>query len=182
VAAPLEAPTARFKPAVAAVLERVAAEAAASPMAQAWVAAGVPAPLAQRIASAERLYAALDVAEVAEGTRRSVAEVAEAHAGVGARLGLSRLRAQIEVLPADSHWRALAKDALGDDLAGLQRSITAEVLAGEGSDAAALLSAWESRNAMAMERAQRLLAELADAKSADLAMLSVALRELRHLA
>ena len=34
----------------------------------------------------------------------------------------------------------------------------------------------------AIQRAQRMLGELADAKAADLAMLSVALRELRHLA
>ena len=45
-----------------------------------------------------------------------------------------------------------------------------------------MLAAWEARNAAALERAQRLLAELADAKGADLAMLSVALRELRNLA
>jgi NAD-specific glutamate dehydrogenase len=45
-----------------------------------------------------------------------------------------------------------------------------------------LLATWETGNATALERAQRLLAELADAKGgADLSMLSVALRELRHL-
>jgi glutamate dehydrogenase len=43
-------------------------------------------------------------------------------------------------------------------------------------------SAWEVAQRPAVERAQRMLTELADAKSPDLAMLSVALRELRHLA
>ncbi len=79
----------------------------------------------------------------------------------------------------------MAKIALADDLADLQRAITQEVAAGgaagEGG-AAALLAAWEERSRSAIERAMRLLAELADAKSADLAMLSVALRELRNLA
>jgi NAD-specific glutamate dehydrogenase len=42
--------------------------------------------------------------------------------------------------------------------------------------------AWETAQHAAIERAQRMLSELADTKSADLAMLSVALRELRHLA
>jgi NAD-specific glutamate dehydrogenase len=52
---------------------------------------------------------------------------------------------------------------------------------GPGSPAE-LLATWETGNATALERAQRLLAELADAKGgADLSMLSVALRELRHL-
>jgi glutamate dehydrogenase len=179
---PMEQIFERFRPAVEAVLARLAPEAAGSPMATAWVAAGVPAPLAQRVASADGLYAALDIAEVAEGARRSVPEVADVHAGVAARLGLARLRRQIDALPADSHWQALAKAALGDDLAGLQRSITSEVLGGDDGGAAGMLGAWEGRNAVALERAQRLLAELADTKALDLAMLSVALRELRHLA
>ena len=183
---PLEQTFERFRPAVEAVLQRLAPEAAASTMATTWVTAGVPMPVAQRVASADGLYAALDIAEVAEAARRSVAEVAEVHAGVAARLGLGRLRGQIDALPADSHWQALAKDALGDDLAGLQRSITSEVLGGgEGAaeaGAPGMLAAWERRNTTALERAQRLLAELADTKALDLAMLSVALRELRNLA
>jgi glutamate dehydrogenase len=52
---------------------------------------------------------------------------------------------------------------------------------GEG-DAAQMLAAWEQRNQQALERAQRMLTELGDAKSVDLAMVSVALRELRNLA
>ena len=52
---------------------------------------------------------------------------------------------------------------------------------GQGS-ADQMLAGWEQRNQTALERAQRMLAELADAKGVDLAMLSVALRELRNLA
>ena len=151
-------------------------------MADAWIAAGVPTPLACRVASANDLVAALDVAEVAEAARRGFDEVSEVHVGVGARLGLSGLRQQIDALPSDSHWQGLAKGALGDDLAGLQRAIAQDVLGGGGGSPADLLAAWESTNATALERAQRLLAELGDAKGADLAMLSVALRELRNLA
>jgi glutamate dehydrogenase len=45
-----------------------------------------------------------------------------------------------------------------------------------------LLAAWEAANASARSRAQRLLADLGETKAADLAMLSVAPRELRNLA
>ena len=45
-----------------------------------------------------------------------------------------------------------------------------------------MLQTWESENHQELQSARRLLAELADAKSADLAMLSVALRKLRNLA
>jgi glutamate dehydrogenase len=179
---PMEQIFQRFTPAVEALREKLADEAAASAKAAAWIAAGVPAPLAQRVAIAEGLYAALDIAEVAESVQRSVVEVTEVHAGVAARLALSRLRQQIDGLPAGSHWQALAKAALGDDLAGLQRAIALEVLRGGGGSAGQMLAEWEGRNSIALERAQRLLAELSDAKVVDLAMLSVALRELRSLA
>ena len=179
---PMEQTFKRFTPAVDALREKLADEAAASPKAIAWIAAGVPAPLALRVASAEGLYAALDIAEVAESAHRSVVEVAEVHARVAARLGLARLRQQIEALTADSYWQSLARGALGDDLFGLQRSITHEVLSGGEGGATQMLAAWEANNALGLERAQRLLTELGDAKAADLAMLSVALRELRNLA
>jgi glutamate dehydrogenase len=100
----------------------------------------------------------------------------------GGRLGLGRLRQQIDALPADSHWQSLAKGALADDLGGLQRRITQAVVATGEGEPAALLAAWEAGNAGALGRAQRLLTDLGESKAADLAMLSVALRELRSLA
>jgi glutamate dehydrogenase len=182
LAEPLEATFARFKPAVDALCGTLADVAATSPMAQAWIAAGVPAELAQRVASGEGLYAALDIAEVADALKRDVGEVAAVHVGVAARLGLARLRGQIDALPSDSHWQSLAKAALGDDLTGLQRQITQDVLGSRSGTAQQMLADWETVNAVALERAMRVLAELADVSAADLSMLSVALRELRNLA
>jgi glutamate dehydrogenase len=182
LAEPMEQTFTRFRSAVEALREPLAAQAASSPQAQAWVAAGVPPALAYRVASADGLFAALDIAEVAESTRRDVAEVSEVHVGVAQRLGLASLRRQIDTLPAASHWQSLAKAAAGDDLAGLQRAITQEVLGAGGDGSAGMLAAWESANAAALERARRVLLELADAKNPDLAMLSVALRELRNVA
>jgi glutamate dehydrogenase len=101
---------------------------------------------------------------------------------VAARLGLARLRNQIDALPSETYWHSLAKAALGDDLAQLQRAITQAVLKAGTGDAGQMLAQWESLNAFELERAQRLLAELGDAPTTDLAMLSVALRELRNLA
>jgi glutamate dehydrogenase len=181
LADPLEQTVARYAPAVEALEARLAAEAARTPQAVAWAAAGVPQALAARVAAADGLVAALDVAEIADAVQRSLPDVGEVFTGIGTRLGLAKLRAQIDALPADSHWQGLAKAALGDDLAGLQRAITQDAMARAPGSAAASLAAWEQRNAQPLERAQRLLAELADAKSADLAMLSVALRELRNL-
>jgi glutamate dehydrogenase len=63
----------------------------------------------------------------------------------------------------------------------LQRSIALDAVKGNAGSAAEKLSAWEARNPMAFARAKRLVSELADAAVPDLAMLSVALRELRNL-
>jgi glutamate dehydrogenase len=177
------APTiARLAPAVAALAARMAPAASRSALAVGWIGQGVQPALAARIASAEGLLDALDIAEVADQTQRPFDEVCELHAGVGERLGLARLRGQIDALAADSYWHNRAKTALGDDLAGLQRALAQQVLGTGSGTAAELIGRWEAANGPALERARRLLADLAESKQADLAMLSVALRELRNLA
>jgi glutamate dehydrogenase len=128
----------------------------------------------------EGLYDALDIADIAELTRHSVADVSQLHFALGSRLGLQPLQQQIDTLPAGGYWDNLAKIALSDDLAGLQRAIALEVLA-KGS-AAPALQQWEEDNRLEIDSARKLLAELADARNPDLAMLSVALRKLRNLA
>ena len=100
----------------------------------------------------------------------------------GERLGLERLRQQIVALRSGNHWQHLAKVALADDLADLQRAIALEVVEAAKGPAVQRLKAWEERSAAVIARATRLLAELAEGSAADLAMLSVALRELRQLA
>jgi len=150
----------------------------------AYVAKGVPEPLALRVATFDTLYAALDIIEVAGSAHRSPSEVAELYCGLSTKLGLPWLREKMSALPADAHWRILAKAAMLDDLASLQRTITGEVLrAGtDGADAPRLITAWEERNRRGIERATQLMGELRAATPVDAAMLSVALRELRNLA
>jgi glutamate dehydrogenase len=149
-----------------------------------WTQAGVPRELALRVAALDTLFAALDIIEVAESTGRPVPAVAGVYFKLSAKLGLAWLRDRIGQIPGDSHWQTLAKSAMRDDLAGLARSLAADVVgaAGDGSGPEALVGRWESANADAIERAERLLAELRAAPAPDLAMLSVALRELRNLA
>jgi len=170
----------RFAPVVQALRAQAAAD-SASARAGHWVQAGVPQALAAQVDASERLFAALDIAEIAEAGKRPVALTAQVHAGVGERLGLERMRQQIEQLPADSYWQSLAKLALADDVVDLQRSIAQQAVGHEDGDARQVLDRWEQGNRQALERAQRLLAELRDTPTGDLAMLSVALRELRNL-
>ncbi len=150
----------------------------------AFTAQGVPEHLAQRVVTLDSLYSTLDIVEVAGTAKRPVELVAEIYFDLSTRLGLPWLRERIAALPADAHWQMLARGAMHDDLSSLQRTITGGVLA-EGGDLTAatdLIGAWRERNARAIERVQSLLAELRTGGSADAAMLSVALRELRNLA
>jgi glutamate dehydrogenase len=178
---PLERGAERLLPAIAFLRTRLEPEAAASAQVTAWVQAGVPLDLAQHVGAADRLFSALDISEIAEAGHSPLEATSEVHFGIGERLGLEKLRQQIELLPADNHWQSLAKVALADDLADLQRSIALDAVSRQSGPAADRLAAWEARNPAAFARAKRLVAELADAASPDLAMLSVALRELRNL-
>jgi len=178
---PMQATFTRFAASVAALRAHLAPETAAQPQVAAWAAAGVPLDLAQRVALTESLFPALDIAEIAEATGRSLADVGAVYAGVAARLGLAQLQDKITELPSDTYWQGLALAALADDLTGLQRALAQQVVALGERAPEALLAQWATENALVLERTQRLLAELTEAKHVDLAMLSVALRELRNL-
>jgi glutamate dehydrogenase len=144
---------------------------------------GVPESLATRVASLDPLFAALDIAEVAGARHQPVGHVAEVYFDLATQLGLPEMRAQINALPGDQHWQGLARGAMLDDLNGLQCAITAEALNGNGQIVApkTLVSEWKGRNQRAIDRTQQLLGELRNAPAMDISMLSVALRELRHL-
>ncbi|MEX0959366.1 MAG: NAD-glutamate dehydrogenase domain-containing protein [Burkholderiales bacterium] len=152
-------------------------------LAEELTAAGVPAALSRRIAGVELAYAALDIADVAHSSGRSVSCVAQVYFALAARLNFSWLREQVGLLPGDSHWQTLARAALRDELSELLRLLTTVVLGIKPGveDPEALVSAWEENNRSALERSRQVLAELQAANSPDLAMLSVGLRELRNL-
>jgi len=146
-----------------------------------YVADGVPRELASRVVTFDTLHATLDIAEVAGTARQPVELVAAIYFDVANRLGMPWLREKIAALPGDQHWQMLAKGAMLDDLAGLQRAISGAVLAGGGGPAGGLVATWQQTNRRAIERAAQLMAELRAVPSPDSAMLSVSLRELRAL-
>jgi glutamate dehydrogenase len=145
---------------------------------------GVPAALAANVAALDALFNALDITEVADRLKRDIEPVARLQFALAGELDFAWLRAVIGRLPADSHWAILAKAALRDDLASLLRAITEDVMRADmpGAGAPDPISAWRARNAVLYERFRQVLADLRAAEAPDLAMLSVALRELRNLA
>jgi glutamate dehydrogenase len=144
--------------------------------------AGVPDRLAMRVASLGTMFASLDIVKVADETGLDVESVAAVHFQLGSRLQLHWLRDRIVELPRDDRWRALARAALRDDLYGLHRALTAEVLRSDGrpQDAGALVSAWIERNP-ASERCLETLADIRVGRTYDMTTLPVAVREVRNL-
>ncbi|MGZ8155617.1 MAG: NAD-glutamate dehydrogenase, partial [Burkholderiales bacterium] len=89
---------------------------------------GVPREIADRVASFDVLFAALDIVELTRVHGKPIETVARVYFDLAALLGLPWLRERIGELAAEGHWQSLAKNALRDDLASLQRALTSEVL------------------------------------------------------
>jgi glutamate dehydrogenase len=144
---------------------------------------GVPEPLARRLAALPALFSALDVIDVARATGREREQVAAVYFALGQPLQLNWLRERVLRLPRDDRWQALARAALRDDLYAVRASLTAEVLrAGNAAqDSAELVQRWFEHNEPAVRRCLGVLRDVAADDRADLATLSVALREVRGL-
>ena len=144
--------------------------------------AGVPAGLARRVATLPTMFATFDVVEVSAEASVDVEQVAAVHFQLGDRLQLHWLRDRIVSLPRDDRWSALARAALRDDIYGLHRALTAELLAASGTDgpADARVDAWVEANPRS-ERALATLAEIRVGKVFDTTTLPVAVREVRNL-
>jgi glutamate dehydrogenase len=144
---------------------------------------GVPEDLARRSAMQEPLFSALDIIEVGTETQRPVVLVAATYFLLVGRLDLYWLSRQITALPSDTQWQGLARVALRDDLAILVRNLTAVVLRLSPSvdEAEQAVALWEGQRQFQLGRCRQLLSDLKPAGQLDMAMLSVALRELRGL-
>jgi glutamate dehydrogenase len=157
--------------------------AAARVEAEKLVAAGVPEELAARVAHLEALVPALDIAEIGASSGLDVASVAEVYFALGAQLELHWLRDRIVALPRDTRWEAMARAALRDDVYAEQAALTAEVIreGADGRGARERIAGWSAQNADAVERCVQVLGDIKAGGTADLARLSVAVREIRNL-
>jgi glutamate dehydrogenase len=147
------------------------------------VAVGVPRDLGRRIAEMLYGFGLLDVVEVATRTGRPLAEVAPVYYRLSERFRVDVLLDRISALPRDDRWQSLARMALRYDLYAALSELTAEVLAGTepGGGPAERVDAWMAANASSIAQAQQNVEEFrADAK-ADLATLSVILRQVRTM-
>jgi glutamate dehydrogenase len=149
---------------------------------ESYVAAGVPADLADRTASMVPAYSAFDIIEIAADTGRSAEETAEVYFDLADRLEITRLRDRITALPRDDRWNTAARAALRDDLYTAHAALAKDVLmvTGPGSPEQRLAE-WVSRNNSTVQRAAQTLTEIWETDRFTVATLSVAVRAVRTL-
>ena len=140
------------------------------------VEAGVALELAQNLTALEFIFPALDLVDLAQSASTGLEQAAQAYFGVDAELGLRGWRAQINRLPTDTLWQTQARGSARDDVYSIAGQITKGLLARQEE-----LGTWRGQHSPQIERLCRLLADIST-QGADLAPVSVALRELRHLA
>ena len=144
---------------------------------------GAPDDLAGAIAKFGWLQPAGDIVLISQKRERSVREVAEIYFAVGERFGLDWLRRAAGHLPRDTAWDKLAVSAVLDDVFAVQAQLTSHVIGDGHAEAGAgvRLELWARNRELAIRRADELLGELRAVGSPDLAMLAVAIRQLKTL-
>ena len=150
---------------------------------QTYMDKGVPEALAGRIASLDALFPGCDIVKIAASGGYTVDSVARVYYAIGARFGLDWLRAAADTLIAETEWQAMAISAIIGDLYAQQRALATKVVDAAGGTAAAeaVVDAWALANGRGIERVENIVCELQNAGAVDLAMLSVANREIRSL-
>ncbi len=137
--------------------------------------AGVASDLAQDLAALGYTFPALDLADLAEATHSTLEQVARVYFAMECALGLSGWRTEIGRLPTNTLWQTQARSSARDDVYSIASQITQGLLARKET-----VADWSVRHTKAIERLQRLQMSVRS-QGADLAPVSVALRELRHL-
>ncbi|MBV8915202.1 MAG: NAD-glutamate dehydrogenase, partial [Acetobacteraceae bacterium] len=145
----------------------------------AYVEAGAPADLTERVLILNVLSTAMDIVQVKEETGGDILDLARLYFGAGTALGLLTLRRQARVLPAATEWQRLVADTLVDESYAQQRAVVRRMVAdgvgGEGDG----FADWIGRNAGPGSPVQGVLADIARAPAPDLAMLTVASQRIR---
>ena len=135
-------------------------------------------------AAAHHLYAVMGIVEVSARTGESIIRVAEVYFALGERLQLHWFSRQMHNYQATTHWQALARESLQDDLNWQQLAIAGVVLA-EGKSKQPtdkLIDVWIDSHRVMVDRWMSLQTEMAGTSNQDPAVFTVAIRELLDLA
>ncbi|MDH3241458.1 MAG: NAD-glutamate dehydrogenase, partial [Alphaproteobacteria bacterium] len=144
---------------------------------------GLPSKLAERIARLPLLGAAPDIVRVAGGDAAAVPDAARVYFGIGARFGFDWLRDAARGIEAQTPWQRQAVQSMVDELYGLQYDLVTKVMdaAGGLGMAEVVVDVWADAHKSAVERTEQLLGDMRASGTPDIAMMAVAIRQLRLL-
>src|SRR3546814_289369 len=146
-----------------------------------WKARGVPDDLGQQLAALPYLEPCCDIIEVARERKLKPVDVARVHFRLGDALRLPWLVRQIDQLPVEGRWHAVARGVLRDELAAQQRALVGQALSTKGSGPDGKVRSWIDRDDPALRFTLSMLGELAAQKTLDYPTASVAVRRLAQL-
>ena len=146
-----------------------------------WKQRNVPNELGSQLAALPYLESCCDIIEVARERKLKAVDVAKVHFRLGEALRIPWLLEQIDVLPVEGRWHAVARGVLRDELAAQQRALVGQVLSMQGATADAKVQQWLSRDDAALRFTLSMLNELAAQKTLDYPTASVAVRRLAQL-
>ena len=122
---------------------------------------------------------AMEIVEIAQELKLSIAQAAEGFYGIGEFLDLGWLRDQIIIHPTENHWEALSREALRDDFDMQQRQVTLSLFHSKPkkTDFVTYLQVWAARNKAHMDRWTEMLNALKGTEKLTFTMFFVAVRE-----
>ena len=143
--------------------------------------ASVPAELAQQVAIFDAVYPTLDLVEIQIDLALSINDITDVYYKLGFALNLFWLRDRIQELSRTNYWQRKARMALRYDLYAELCALTKSLLQQTSHlrSTKARLAHWLEENAVSVEHWHNLLADIQSSGVHDLAMLSVAMREIR---
>lgn len=146
-----------------------------------YVHAAVPADLAQWVGILDAAYSALDLVEIQADLPMNMEDVTDIYFRLGFALDLFWLHDRIQELSRVNYWQRKARMALRYDLYAELRTLTESLLRQTSHlrSTKARLAHWLEQNSVAVGHWHNLLADIRASGTHDLAMLSVAMREIR---
>ncbi len=144
---------------------------------------GVPEVLANRIASCNTLFTALDIVEAAIKNNLNITDMAQTYYALGNHLELNWLREQMNSYSMENQWDELARSGFRDDLDRAQRKLSVNVLLLKQKKTKQMhvterIQAWLDQHVLHIERWQNLVAEIKSSTNVGFVTYSVVLREL----
>ncbi|MDQ4146988.1 MAG: NAD-glutamate dehydrogenase, partial [Pseudomonadota bacterium] len=144
----------------------------------------VPNELARHVAYLEVLFAALNIVMVARNMDMEIEPVADTYFELGISLAFDWLHERVAALPGLDHWHRGARAMLRDELNAELRVLTTELLkyTRDIKTSKERVRVWLADKKAAVRHYLNVIDDLKSSGKTDLAMLTVAVREVRSLA